>query len=90
MPCSILFNSRDLRKALDVSSKELPQYIYHMRQLGYPPGWMQEALLQDSGISIFDKDGNGKLLFVFFKMCHLLVIHGFVEIAGLQPALYFL
>ncbi|XP_048753439.1 zinc finger CCHC domain-containing protein 8-like isoform X2 [Ostrea edulis] len=54
--------SHDLQKALDISSKEIPLYIYHMRQLGYPPGWMQEALLQDSGISIFDKDGNEVLV----------------------------
>lgn len=52
--------SRELRKALDISSKELPEFIYRMRGLGYPPGWMQEALNKESGISIFDKDGNGK------------------------------
>lgn len=57
--------SRDLRKALDISSRELPEYIYRMRGLGYPPGWMQEAMNKDSGISIFDKDGNGKFPTVY-------------------------
>ncbi|XP_011412413.3 zinc finger CCHC domain-containing protein 8 [Magallana gigas] len=54
--------SRELRKALDISSKELPEFIYRMRGLGYPPGWMQEALNKESGISIFDKDGNEVLV----------------------------
>ncbi|XP_062602163.1 zinc finger CCHC domain-containing protein 8-like [Saccostrea cucullata] len=54
--------SPGLRRALEISSKELPIYIYRMRDLGYPPGWMQEALLKDSGISIFDKDGNEVLV----------------------------
>ena len=38
----------------------MPPYIYQMRLLGYPPGHMLGAQVDESGISMFDKDGNGK------------------------------
>lgn len=28
-----------------------------MRTLGYPPGWLEEARLQHSGLSLFNSDG---------------------------------
>lgn len=28
-----------------------------MRQLGYPPGWLEEAKLQHSGLSLFNSQG---------------------------------
>lgn len=28
-----------------------------MRKLGYPPGWLEEARLQHSGLSLFNSDG---------------------------------
>lgn len=28
-----------------------------MRLLGYPPGWLEEARLQHSGLSLFNSDG---------------------------------
>uniref|UniRef100_V9IHB8 Zinc finger CCHC domain-containing protein 8 n=1 Tax=Apis cerana TaxID=7461 RepID=V9IHB8_APICE len=28
-----------------------------MRMLGYPPGWLEEARLQHSGLSLFNSDG---------------------------------
>lgn len=28
-----------------------------MRRLGYPPGWMEEARLQHSGLALFDSEG---------------------------------
>lgn len=28
-----------------------------MRRLGYPPGWMEEARLQHSGLSLFNSEG---------------------------------
>lgn len=28
-----------------------------MRVLGYPPGWLEEARLQHSGITLFNSDG---------------------------------
>jgi zinc finger CCHC domain-containing protein 8 len=29
-----------------------------MRILGYPPGWLEEARLQHSGLALFNSDGN--------------------------------
>ncbi|XP_043788403.1 zinc finger CCHC domain-containing protein 8 homolog [Apis laboriosa] len=49
--------SNNLRKALGLRSNELPRHIYRMRMLGYPPGWLEEARLQHSGLSLFNSDG---------------------------------
>lgn len=49
--------SRSLRKALGLKDNELPRHIYGMRVLGYPPGWLEEARLQHSGITLFNSDG---------------------------------
>lgn len=51
--------SHTLRKALGLSRRQLPRHIYNMRRLGYPPGWMQEAKISHSGISLFDSLGQG-------------------------------
>lgn len=32
-----------------------------MRQLGYPPGWMEEAKLEHSGINLYNSDGRREL-----------------------------
>lgn len=37
---------------------ELPPFVYRMRVLGYPPGWLQEAEVESSGLKIFDGHGN--------------------------------
>ncbi|XP_049804290.1 zinc finger CCHC domain-containing protein 8 homolog isoform X2 [Schistocerca nitens] len=50
--------SRSLRKALGLSKHQLPRHIYRMRRLGYPPGWMEEARISHSGISLFDSEGQ--------------------------------
>lgn len=50
--------SDDLRKALGLRNKELPEYIYRMRILGYPPGWLEEAKIFHSGITMFDSKGR--------------------------------
>ena len=56
--------SARLREALGVRSEELPRYIYMMRQLGYPPGWLTEARVSQSGLALYhsntDKLGTGK------------------------------
>uniref|UniRef100_A0A8C5LT16 Zinc finger CCHC domain-containing protein 8 n=1 Tax=Leptobrachium leishanense TaxID=445787 RepID=A0A8C5LT16_9ANUR len=46
--------SDDLREALGMSSTCLPPFIYQMRRLGYPPGWLMEAMLENSGLSLYD------------------------------------
>nr|XP_033810128.1 zinc finger CCHC domain-containing protein 8 isoform X2 [Geotrypetes seraphini] len=48
--------SEELRDALDLSENNLPPFIYRMRQLGYPPGWLKEAELENSGLSLYDGD----------------------------------
>ncbi|KAG5322171.1 ZCHC8 protein, partial [Acromyrmex heyeri] len=49
--------SQKLRKALGLKDNQLPRHIYRMRLLGYPPGWLEEARLQHSGLSLFNSDG---------------------------------
>ncbi|XP_074868804.1 zinc finger CCHC domain-containing protein 8 isoform X2 [Carettochelys insculpta] len=52
--------SEELQDALGVTDKSLPPFIYRMRQLGYPPGWLKEAELEDSGLALYDgKDATG-------------------------------
>lgn len=46
--------SASLRNALGLKRYELPLYIYKMRLLGYPPGWLEEARISHSGIRLFD------------------------------------
>ncbi|XP_065707588.1 zinc finger CCHC domain-containing protein 8 isoform X1 [Patagioenas fasciata] len=52
--------SGELQDALGVTSKSLPPFIYRMRQLGYPPGWLKEAEMEHSGLALYDgKDDGG-------------------------------
>ncbi|XP_008048597.2 zinc finger CCHC domain-containing protein 8 [Carlito syrichta] len=51
--------SEELQDALGVTDRSLPPFIYRMRQLGYPPGWLKEAELENSGLALYDgKDGT--------------------------------
>ncbi|CAH1801702.1 unnamed protein product [Owenia fusiformis] len=50
--------SENLRGALGLRDIEVPPWIYQMRMMGYPPGWLKEAECQTSGISMFDKHGK--------------------------------
>ncbi|CAH4037199.1 unnamed protein product [Pieris brassicae] len=50
--------SGQLRHALGIKRYELPLYIYRMRLLGYPCGWMEEAKILPSGINMFDSTGT--------------------------------
>ncbi|XP_052023679.1 zinc finger CCHC domain-containing protein 8 isoform X3 [Apodemus sylvaticus] len=54
--------SEELQDALGVTDKSLPPFIYRMRQLGYPPGWLKEAELENSGLALYDgnDDGDGE------------------------------
>lgn len=49
---------QELRKALGLHSDQLPLFIYKMRVMGYPPGWLEDAKVQTSGLAMFDKDGK--------------------------------
>lgn len=55
----VLF-SMELRNALGLKKDQLPRFIYHMRVIGYPPGWMSEAMFEKSGLSLYDIHGKGK------------------------------
>ncbi|KAL0979389.1 hypothetical protein UPYG_G00184430 [Umbra pygmaea] len=46
--------SEDLLSALGVDLNTLPPHIYRMRQLGYPPGWLKEAEMENSGLTLYD------------------------------------
>uniref|UniRef100_A0A1A7Z5H5 Zinc finger CCHC domain-containing protein 8 n=1 Tax=Iconisemion striatum TaxID=60296 RepID=A0A1A7Z5H5_9TELE len=51
--------SDELLTALGVEANTLSPLIYRMRQLGYPPGWLKEAEMENSGLSLYDgKDDN--------------------------------
>lgn len=49
--------SRELRDALGLRKRDLPAHIYGMRILGYPPGWLEQAKVYHSGITLFDSNG---------------------------------
>ncbi|XP_063973638.1 zinc finger CCHC domain-containing protein 8 homolog [Diachasmimorpha longicaudata] len=49
--------SKELRHALGLSDNQLPRHIFKMRMLGYPPGWLEEARLQHSGINLYNSEG---------------------------------
>ena len=45
-----------LEEALNISLKtQIPPYIYKMRQIGYPPGWVKPA---DEGLKMYGAEGN--------------------------------
>lgn len=50
--------SESLRKALGLEENEVPGYIYKMRHLGYPPGWLEEAKITSSNLTLFDTEGE--------------------------------
>ncbi|XP_059193468.1 zinc finger CCHC domain-containing protein 8 [Centropristis striata] len=54
--------SEELLAALGIDGNTLPPLIYRMRQLGYPPGWLKEAEMENSGLMLYDgnvsNDGN--------------------------------
>ncbi|CAH8526181.1 unnamed protein product [Schistosoma rodhaini] len=52
--------SRELRKALNLSSHDIPIHIYRMRTLGYPPGWLKKAAVGGC-LLMFDSDNTDSL-----------------------------
>ena len=51
--------SKKLREALGLRHNQLPPYVYRLRELGYPPGWLREAQIRHSGMC--------KLKFVLYR-----------------------
>ncbi|XP_061386354.1 zinc finger CCHC domain-containing protein 8 homolog [Musca vetustissima] len=50
--------SDKLREAMGLRKGELPFFFYRMRVLGYPPGWLEDAKVEHSGINLFNSDGS--------------------------------
>ncbi|XP_053135708.1 zinc finger CCHC domain-containing protein 8 isoform X2 [Hemicordylus capensis] len=50
--------SEELQDALGVTDQTLPPFIYRMRQLGYPPGWLKEAEMEKSGLTLYDGEAS--------------------------------
>ncbi|XP_031561042.1 zinc finger CCHC domain-containing protein 8-like [Actinia tenebrosa] len=48
--------SDNLREALGISANEVPPYIYKMRELGYPPGYIPSV--NTPTLALYDADGN--------------------------------
>ncbi|XP_065345414.1 zinc finger CCHC domain-containing protein 8 homolog isoform X2 [Cloeon dipterum] len=46
--------SNELRQALGLRPEQLPLHTYCMRLYGYPPGWLEEARVKHSGISLIE------------------------------------
>ena len=44
--------SDELRQMVGLKKGQLPPWTYNMRKLGYPPGWLDEALVRESGVSV--------------------------------------
>ncbi|XP_062399305.1 zinc finger CCHC domain-containing protein 8 [Sardina pilchardus] len=53
--------SKELLDALGVSVNKLPPFVYRMRELGYPPGWLKEAEDENSGLQLYDGNASGEV-----------------------------
>ena len=51
--------SSALREALNLKPDQVPEYIYKLRELGYPPGWKRVAEIRESGLGIYHKGEEG-------------------------------
>ncbi|XP_061116245.1 zinc finger CCHC domain-containing protein 8 [Conger conger] len=79
--------SEELLEALGVTERTLPPFIYRMRQLGYPPGWLKEAELESSGLALYDgkvssdgeipEDDNFQTLKISYDISKLVNFPGF-------------
>lgn len=58
--------SNELRKALGLHRNELPLHIYRMRELGYPPGWLENAKVSQSGLALFDANVGAYFYILLF------------------------
>ncbi|XP_053466272.1 zinc finger CCHC domain-containing protein 8 isoform X3 [Ictalurus furcatus] len=52
--------SKELSDALGIVANTLPPFIYRMRELGYPPGWLKEAEMENSGLMLYDGKPSGE------------------------------
>ncbi|XP_024130775.1 zinc finger CCHC domain-containing protein 8 [Oryzias melastigma] len=73
--------SEELLSALGLDNNTLPPLIYRMRQLGYPPGWLKEAEMENSGLSLYDgkasAETSGKDQTISYDVSKLVDFPGF-------------
>ncbi|XP_022522576.2 zinc finger CCHC domain-containing protein 8 [Astyanax mexicanus] len=77
--------SQELLDALGVVTNTLPPFIYRMRELGYPPGWLKEAEMENSGLTLYDgttsgdgdEDMNGRNQNISYDVSKLVEFPGF-------------
>uniref|UniRef100_UPI0037E72F24 zinc finger CCHC domain-containing protein 8 isoform X2 n=1 Tax=Semicossyphus pulcher TaxID=241346 RepID=UPI0037E72F24 len=50
--------SEELLTALGLDGNSLSPLIYRMRQMGYPPGWLKEAEMENSGLALYDGNAS--------------------------------
>eukprot|EP00090_Calanus_glacialis_P042392 TRINITY_DN7519_c0_g1_i1.p1 TRINITY_DN7519_c0_g1~~TRINITY_DN7519_c0_g1_i1.p1 ORF type:complete len:457 (-),score=180.01 TRINITY_DN7519_c0_g1_i1:113-1483(-) len=50
--------SKKLSEALGLRRDHLPAYIYKLRELGYPPGWLKSAEISESGMALYLEEGR--------------------------------
>ncbi|XP_069183042.1 zinc finger CCHC domain-containing protein 8 isoform X2 [Procambarus clarkii] len=50
--------SEALRHALGLKHNQLPLFIYRMRVLGYPPGWLLDAEVHQADVKMYDASGE--------------------------------
>ncbi|XP_061788992.1 zinc finger CCHC domain-containing protein 8 [Nerophis lumbriciformis] len=48
--------SEELLSALGIDTNTIPPLVYRMRTMGYPPGWLKEAELENSGLTLYDEN----------------------------------
>lgn len=77
------WNSQELLDALGVSANKVPPFIYRMRELGYPPGWLKEAEEENSGLQLYD--GNGIVSFDMTIKLWLVDLKSFAVVATSAP-----
>uniref|UniRef100_A0A6G1S962 Zinc finger CCHC domain-containing protein 8 n=1 Tax=Aceria tosichella TaxID=561515 RepID=A0A6G1S962_9ACAR len=55
--------SQELRAALNLADNDIPIWIYRMRAIGYPPGWLRKAIVDTDDIFATDpssEDDNNR------------------------------
>lgn len=52
--------SENLRYALGLRPNQLPIFVYRMRVLGYPPGWLRDAEVHQADMKLYDATGKCK------------------------------
>jgi len=50
--------SKRLSEALGLRRDHLPAYIYKLREMGYPPGWLKHAEISHSGVNLYLEEGR--------------------------------